>query len=109
MNKKSKKELKMKKMLLGLLTTLVVGGTAAVAGNHYIGQITYVQVRADGLIAIKVLPDGATDEVYGAIKGDNPEKVKAMYAMALTALSTGKPMEAWKDDAGWWDTFFLRK
>jgi hypothetical protein len=96
----------MKKVIMALLATLFVS-TSAMAEDRYIGQITYIQVRDDGQIAVKVLPNGATDEIYGVISNSDPEKMKAAYAMVLTALSTGKDVEAWKD--GYWTTFFLRK
>jgi len=97
----------MKKLIIGALATAVMA-TAAMATDKYTGDITYVQVRPDGKIAVKVLPSGATDEVYGAINNTDPDKMKAMYAMALTALSTGKQVEIWKE-GGYWDTIFLRK
>ncbi len=97
----------MKKLIIGALATAVMA-TAAMATDKYIGEITYVQVRSDGQIAVKVLPTGATTEVYGTMSNSNPEKMKAMYAMALTALSTGKNVEIW-NEGGYWDTIFLRK
>ena len=97
----------MKKLIMGALATAVMA-TAAMATDRYTGEITYVQVRPDGQIAVKVLPNGATTEVYGTMSNSNPEKMKAMYAMALTALSTGKNVEIWKE-GGYWDTIFLRK
>jgi hypothetical protein len=96
----------MKKVIMALLATLFVS-TSAMAEDRYIGQITYVQVRDDGQIAVKILPNGATDEIYGIISKSDPEKMKAAYAMVLTALTTGKDVEARKD--GYWTSFFLRK
>ncbi len=98
----------MKKLIMGALATAVMA-TSAMATLKYVGPVTYVQVRPDGQIAVKVLPNGTTTEVYGTMSNSNPEKMKAMYAMALTALSTGKDVEIWKADSGYWDTIFLRK
>ena len=95
----------MKKLVIGVLATAVLA-TAALATDKYTGEITYVQVRPDGNIAMKVLPDGETTAIYKIIEMD--EKGKAAYAMALTALSTGKKVEAWAE-GGYWDTLFLRK
>ena len=97
----------MKKLIIGALATAVMA-TAAMATDKFKGEITYVQVRPDGQIAVKVLPNGATDAVYGVISNSNSEKMKAMYAMALTALSTGRSVEIWKE-GGYWDTIFLQK
>ena len=102
----------MRKLIIGTLATVVMA-TAAMATDKYTGAITYVQVRSDGQIAVKVLPNGATTEIYGTMSNNTathggPEKMKAMYAMALTALSTGKDVEMWKEGA-YWDTIFLRK
>ena len=99
----------MKKLLISTVAIMLLAITGVSAGSveKFTGKITYVQVRTDGQIAVKVLPTGETEEEYHVIKGVN-DKSKAMYAMALTALSTGKDVEAWTDTSGWWDTFFLK-
>ena len=97
----------MKKLVLGFIITALFA-SGLIAEDRYTGTITYVQVRTDGDIAIKVLPNGATKAIYGKTNGANPEQAKAIYAMALTALSTGKEVEAWLE-GGYWTSTFLRQ
>jgi hypothetical protein len=97
----------MKKLIAGLMLTGLLAGNV-MAEERYVGEITYVQIKGDGSFAIKVLPTGATDPVYAVTNPNNPEKAKAIYAMALTALVSGKQIEAWKEGPYWTNTF-LRK
>jgi len=102
-----KKGVIMKKLLIGTLATAVLA-TGLLATDKLKGEITYVQVRPDGDIAVKMLPTGTSTEIYAKIAMANGEKGKAMYAAALTALTTGKDVEIWKEGS-YWDTIFLRK
>ncbi len=98
----------MTKLIKGALTVALLTTGLMAAPVTYTGEITYVQVRDDGNIAVKMLPAGETTEIYAQFKPGNDDQVKASYAMALTAMSTGIKTYLWKEGSYWTSIFLVK-
>jgi hypothetical protein len=96
----------MKKVLMSLLTMGVMA-SAAMAGEWVSGELVYIELQQNGRVAIKIKnADG--DEIWGRIAGSADSAfTKTFTAVALTALSTGRPVSAYKD--GDYKRIFLKK
>ena len=71
----------MKKVLIAVVTA----GLMATSAMALDGSVTEVRIDADGDIYVKV-------DTYNKPLVGTPEAIKAMYAAALTALSTSRPV-----------------
>ena len=81
----------MKKILMALVAT----GMMATSAMALEGLVTLVRVTSDGTIKVKV------GESIKPLAG-TPEAIKAMYAAALTAQTSGAMVVVFADTDGAW-------
>ena len=88
-NIKTKKEIKMKKLLVTTIFASIMG-VSAMAGFFPGATINTVKVRSDGTVAIVVTEAGATTASLFNFATATPEAKKSLIAAILTAkASTG--------------------